>query len=117
MVYYITPICIIDNGIDRHRWGYNVCKGGAAGLQERNFLINGYSALRTPMQLVGTLSYEDNKYIVSLRNGTSYCVQHHPVQINRLLQPLRNHYNTTIESDDDDEHHGTTSTTTTTTSK
>jgi hypothetical protein len=83
------------NGIDRHRWGYNVCKGGAAGLQERSFLINGYSALRTPMQLVGTLGDEDNKYIVSLCNGTSYCVQHHPVQINRLLQPLRNHYNIT----------------------
>jgi hypothetical protein len=45
------------------------------------------------MQLVGTLKDEDNKYIGSRRNGTSYRVVKHPLQINRLLEPLRKHYN------------------------
>ena len=80
------------DGEDRHRWGYNVSKGGAAGLMELRLLMEGYSALQTPMQLVGTLNDDDNKYI-SRRNNTCYGVQHHPLQINRLLEPLRKHYN------------------------
>jgi hypothetical protein len=81
------------DGVDRHRWGYNICKGGAAGQIEIGFLLNGYRALQTPTQLVGTLSDNNDKYIHSRRNDTSYCVQDHPVQINRLLEPLRKQYN------------------------